>query len=138
MLAAEMGAALESTFKEEARRAPRERVMLSARLSYQGGSVSIPCVVSQISTSGVRISVSADVVLAQTMQLDIPQRHVSAEVRLVWRRAGMAALAYEATSPAPKAAPRTKNADGLEEENRRLRELVLQLEQRIKHMQEGF
>lgn len=112
--------------------------MLSAKLSYQSGSVSAPCVVLQISENGARISVSADVVLAQTMRLDVPQRNVNAEVRLVWRRGGMAAVAFKTNTPVPKAAPEASSNDVLEEENRRLRELVIQLEQRLKRMQEGF
>ena len=110
--------------------------MLSAKLVYQSGSVSVPCVISQISESGARISVSADVVLGQTMRLEVPQRNISADVRLVWRRGGMAAVAFEQT--APPAPPMGANKDGLEEENRRLRELVVQLEQRLKTMQEGL
>jgi hypothetical protein len=133
-----MNAAKELTVKGESRRAPRERVMLSAKLTYQSGSVSVPCVVSQISESGARISVSADVVLAQTMRLDVPQRNINADVRLVWRRGGMAAVAFEPTPPALKAPLKAANKDGLEEENQRLRELVVQLEQRLKQMKEGF
>ena len=138
ILVSEMSAAISLTSKGEARRAPRERVMLSARLTYQSGAVSVPCVVSQISQSGARITVSADVVLGRTMRLDVPQRNINADVRLVWRRGDMAAVAFETSAPPVKAPASGANKDGLEQENLRLRELVSQLEQRVKRMTEGY
>ena len=137
-LVSEMNAASKTTSDVEARRAPRERVMLSAKLSYQSGAVSVGCVVSQISENGARIAVSADVVLSNLMRLDIPQRSVSADVRLVWRRGGVAAVAFEPSHPGVAAPSQPAGKDGLQEENRRLRELVGQLEQRLKQLTEGF
>ena len=121
---------------EENRRAPRERVMLTAKLSFNQGAVSADCVVSNISATGARINVSADVVLAQSMRLLVPQREIDVAVRMVWRRGNLVALAFEPDRSPEKVAPAREKS--LEEENRKLRALLVQMEARLKQMHEGL
>ena len=131
-----MSAAVKKVAERDNRVAPRERVMLVAKLSFNQGSVSLDCMVSNISKTGARLSVSADVVLAQSMRLAVPQREMDVPVRLVWRRGNVAAVAFETSGPIGReAAPAREKT--LEDENRRLRILLVQMEQRLKQMQEG-
>jgi hypothetical protein len=108
--------------------------MLVAKLSFNQGAVSVDCVVSNISRTGARLSVSADVVLAQTMRFLVPQREIDVPVRMVWRRGPVVALSFEPPAESAASPPREKS---LEEENRRLRILLVEMEQRLKRMQEG-
>ena len=129
-----MTAALAQT-ADDPRRAPRERVMLVAQLSFNQGAITVPCVASNLSATGARLSVSADVVLAQSMRLSVPQREIDTPVRLVWRRGNVVAVTFEA-SAALAVAPVVNKS--LEAENRELRERVVQLEKRIRQLEQGY
>jgi hypothetical protein len=120
------------------RTAPRERVMLVAKLSFNHGAVSVDCMVSNISRNGARLSVSQEVVLAQSMRLSVPQREMDIPVRLVWRRGNVAAVAFETSGSGARETATPAREKSLEEENRRLRVLLAEMEQRLKRMQEGL
>jgi hypothetical protein len=132
-----MSAAVQKAADLDNRVAPRERVMLVAKLSFNHGAVSLDCMVSNISKTGARLSVSADVVVAQSMRLAVPQRELDLPVRMVWRRGNVVAVAFETTGPGGRETSSPTREKSLEEENRRLRVLLVQMEQRLKQMQEG-
>jgi len=132
-----MSAASQKTADSELRIAARERVMLVAKLSFNQGAVSVDCVVSNISRTGAKLSVSAEVVLAQTMRLSVAQRELDLSVRMVWRRGNIVAVAFEAPVANARETDSPTREKSLEEENRRLRTLLVEMEQRLKRMQEG-
>ena len=111
--------------------------MLAAKISFNQGAVSLDCVVSNISQSGARLSVSKDVVLAHSMNLSVPQREIDLPVRMVWRRGSVAAVAFEYSGAKARKTTMQAREKSLEEENRRLRILLAEMEQRLRRMQEG-
>lgn len=123
---------------DEQRIASRERVMLTASLSYSGGAYSVSCLVTQISATGVRISVDGDFVLSRKLRVSIPQRGIDTPARLVWRRGNTAGLAFETAATPVAEEPSPRRDRDLEEENKKLRILLAQLEQRLKDMQQGY
>ena len=76
------------------RRAPRKKAYLKARLSFAEGILSMNCVVSQISSTGARLSLDGEPSLPDRFQVSIPQRDIDDEVRLVWRRGSHAGIAF--------------------------------------------
>ena len=84
------------------RRAPRQRAFLTARLVYPDGSVSVEGLVTQISEIGAKINLAEDVNLPERFRVEIPQRRLQREARLVRRDADSVAVAFE-TEPKPAA-----------------------------------
>ncbi len=66
-------------------RAPRERAMLGARLSWGDGAYALDATVTQISRTGARLSLSQPHATPGDMQIDIPRRRVSLKARVVRR-----------------------------------------------------
>jgi hypothetical protein len=131
-----MSALRENSANNENRAAPRERVMLAGKLSFHNGQFSASCAVMQLSATGARLSVEGDLPISEKLQLSVPQRNIERSARLVWRRGRMIGVAFDADQSAePSAAP--PKVRELEEENRRLKALLIKLEQRLKEMQEG-
>ena len=126
----------------EARRAPRERVLLQASVSYAGGSTSFPCLVTQISATGAKIAVNDDVAMPEYFQIAIPQRGTDCGARLVWRRAGHAGIAFEDAPAAAVVAdashdPNTR-LQALEAENNAQRATIDQLTAQLKRFVDGY
>ena len=133
---ARMSAVREDSENADHRVAPRQRVMLAAKLSFNNGSFSTPCTILQLSATGARASIEGDLPVSQTFEISIPQRNIVRPAQLVWRRGPLIGLSFVGVdAPAP---PPVRNSDGLEEENRRLKQLVAQLEARLKEMKEGY
>jgi hypothetical protein len=136
-----MSAVREESGNSDNRVAPRQRVMLAAKLSFNNGSFSTTCTILQLSATGARASIEGDLPVSQRFEISIPQRNVTRMARLVWRRGAMIGLAFEGADGELAGPPPRKpggNSDGLEEENRRLKVLVAQLEARLKEMKEGY
>jgi hypothetical protein len=93
----------------EARRAPRERALLTARISYNNGALSTQCSVVQISASGAKINVAAGACLPDVFQFAIPQRSIDCRAKLVWRRGDLAGVAFERDAVAAQADPDDAN-----------------------------
>jgi PilZ domain len=87
------------------RRAPRERAFLTASISYNNGSLTLSCTVMQISATGAKISLPAEINLPEVFQISIPQKSVERRARLIWRRGDMAALAFAPVAPPPVEGP---------------------------------
>lgn len=77
---------------EERRRAPREAVNLAALLTLEEGRA-LPCVVTQISDSGLRLEVDAAIALPTSFDVSIPERYLFSHVQLIWRRENRAGVA---------------------------------------------
>jgi len=126
---------------EEARRAPRERVLLHARVSYAGGSVSFPCLVTQISATGCKIAINDDAALPEQFQIAILQRGIDCSARLVWHRAGNAGIAFEDAPAAEAVADASQDpitrSQALEAENNTLRATIEQLTAQLSRFVDG-
>ncbi len=119
---------------KEARRAPRERALLQAKVSYAGGSISFTCLVTQISASGAKIAISDQTSLPENFQFCIPQKNIDCGARLVWRRAGHAGVAFK-LAPAPETqgpSDDVSRLELLEAENKMLRATIDHLTAQLK------
>ncbi|MGP9818441.1 PilZ domain-containing protein [Salinarimonas sp. NSM] len=126
----------------EQRTAPRRRALVAARISYGGGSVTVDCVVRNISETGAKIAISEGVTLPGHFEIVIPQMNVVHRAELRWRRGGEAGVAFldagegepraEGAAPATQAGTPSEAAlkariRTLEAEVARLRERILEL-----------
>jgi hypothetical protein len=126
----------------ESRRAPRERVLLQARVSYAGGSTSFPCLVTQISATGAKIAINDEAAMPEYFQIAIPQRGIDSGARLVWRRAGYAGIAFENVPTAEVAADASQDPNtrlqALEAENNAQRATIEQLTAQLSRFVDGY
>ena len=122
------------------RRAHRERAFLQARISFAGGSMSYPCFVTQISATGAKIALDAQVSLPERFHITIAQRNVDREARRVWQKEGSAALVFLAPEKSVKSDVRDleRRLRALEAENARLRAQISALSTRLKDQAEGY
>ena len=83
----------------QSQRAPRNRAFHHALVSYVDGSISIKCVVAQLSDTGAQLKIENSIVLPERFTIKIPQKKIQTTARLVWRRgdrAGIALIVEEA------------------------------------------
>ena len=122
------------------RRAPRERAFLQAIISFAGGAVSFPCFVTQISASGAKIALDAQISLPEHFHIAIPQKGVDREARLVWRNEVSAALVFDVAEKSVEYNTRglERRLRAVEAENALLRTQVASLTARLKHQTEGY
>lgn len=133
-------AANKSQKSSDPRRAPRERAFLKARLSFANGTMSFPCLVTQISATGARLAVDDDAALPDHFQIAIAQKGVDRAAKLIWRRDGQAAVEFapvgdEDPSSLEAALARLRV---LEAENISLRATVAKLTGQLKQTTEGY
>jgi PilZ domain len=86
----------------DARVAVRERLFVTARISYANGAISSPCTVTQLSPTGARINVADALSLPEIFDISIPQRNFSCRARLVWREQSKAGIEFVVEAPAPE------------------------------------
>jgi hypothetical protein len=126
----------------EVRRAQRERALLQACVSYAGGSISFPCLVTQISATDAKIAVNDQTAIPENFQIAIPQRGIDCSARLVWRRAGHAGIAFKAAPTAevvPDASQHPKaRLRALETENKALRATIVRLTAQLDRFADGY
>lgn len=70
---------------QDARRVPRENTFLKARITYNGGFTSVPCLVRNFSKAGANLVLPGNEPLPQEFELHIPTRQSHYQVTLVWR-----------------------------------------------------
>jgi hypothetical protein len=126
----------------EARRAPRERVLLQARVSYAGGSITFPCLVTQSSATGGKIAINDDAAVPEYFQIAIPQRGIDCGARLVWHRAGHAGIAFEDAPAAQVVADASQDPNtrshALEAEKNAPRATIEQLSAQLNRFADGY
>jgi hypothetical protein len=137
-----LSADLRFTHGAEAHRAPRERTLLQAHVSYAGGSISFSCLVAQISATGAKIAVDGQTALPEYFQIASPQRGIDCGARLVWRRSGYAGIAFTVAQEAEVAADASQNPNPrlqtLEAENKALRATVDKLTAQLSKFLDGY
>ena len=121
-------------------RAARQRALLNAKISYADGQITIPCTVTQISDTGAKISIEDSVSLPDRVRIEIFQRGVDSQARLVWRRGREAGLAFMSQEPLEGGAARSKQdrIRELEDEVTSLRAVVADLRAQLRGRGELF
>jgi hypothetical protein len=71
---------------DEARIAPRRRMLKSGKIAYNDRHVTIPCTVRDISATGARLRVEGSVTAPDTFELLIQLDGLEANCQVVWRR----------------------------------------------------
>ena len=125
------------------RRATRERAMLTARLTWGNGDYSLDATVTQISTSGCQLSVSASDILPVEFQIDVPRRAISRRAHVVWRTQRALAVKFADAQDAPTAVPQKVDEDKMrafveqiehvKAENEALRRDIAKIRGRLPH-----
>jgi hypothetical protein len=122
------------------RRQPRERAFLQAKLSFADGAVSFPCMAVQISSTGAKLAVDDSVSAPDRFQIEIPQRGIDCPARMVWRRKGHIAVAFEQPDvrpPEPWDASLARLRE-LEAENEKLRASLLALTEQVSRITDTY
>jgi hypothetical protein len=70
---------------QDARRVPRERTFLKARITYNGGFTSIACFVKNFSKDGANLVLPGNEPLPREFDLHIPTKESHYQVALIWR-----------------------------------------------------
>jgi hypothetical protein len=81
-------------------RASRQKAFLKATIRFQNRSVTMDCVVRDISISGAKLEIHDSFTLPPEFELEIPQRGAILRCRLVWRTEGAAGVKFEDSSAA--------------------------------------
>jgi hypothetical protein len=71
---------------DDARIAPRRRMLKSAKIAYSDRHVTINCMVRDISATGAKLRVEGSVTAPDTFELLIPLDGMEANCEVVWRR----------------------------------------------------
>lgn len=69
----------------EARIAPRRRVLKSGKVAYSDRHVTIDCLVRDMSATGARLRIEGSVTAPDTFELLIPLEGLEANCQVVWR-----------------------------------------------------
>ena len=77
--------ALASSAADEARIAPRRRMLKSGKIAYSDRHVTIECTVRDMSATGARLRVSGSVSAPDTFELLIELDGLEANCQVVWR-----------------------------------------------------
>lgn len=116
-------------------RAERVRSLLRAQAVYNNGNATVDCVVRNLSDTGARIETPNQTALPAEFDLHIPHKARTYRARIVWRKAAEAGVRF--VENAPRA--RGEESDGLETlraENAQLRARVIQLQKRIRDLED--
>lgn len=130
---------LVATDHDDHRAAPRRRTLIAAQIRYNGGAVTVDCVVRNMSETGAKVDVSEGVVLPASFDLLIPQKNVVHRCELRWRRGAEAGIAFldapsadGGTGPTPLCGPpSTPSEDALKARIRQLEDEIGRLRARI-------
>lgn len=116
-------------------RAERVRSLLRAQAVYNNGNASIDCVVRNMSDSGARIETPNQTALPGEFDLHVPHKGRTYRARIVWRKATEAGVQFvdHAAQPNSEAGGEIET---LRVENAQLRARVIQLQKRIRDLED--
>jgi len=124
----------------------RQKSFLQGRLYFNNGRSSVDCLIRDISESGARLKFSDAITTPEAMELHIPNKQETHQVRVQWRREDEMGVAFISNEPASAVATGAGGASAtdfaerlqkLESEVGALRRIVNELrsEQRERHSQ---
>ena len=114
----------------EQRVVPRNRTLLPARISFNGGQTTLDTVVRDLSEGGARLKVSQGVTLPELFRLHLTKTDEWRQARLCWRRGDLIGVRFETPRHAPDERPAGAAAQrirDLEAEVARLRRVLEEL-----------
>lgn len=79
--------ALSSRTADDARVAPRRRLLKSGTIAYNDRHVTIACVLRDMSSTGARLRVEGSIAAPDTFELLVPLEGLEAHCQVVWRAA---------------------------------------------------
>ena len=91
------------------RTTPRLRSFLKGRVVFNGGQNSLECLIRDISSTGARLEVSANVTLPDRFDLYLPHRDETCKVHSQWRRGSQLGVAFDHIESAPAAPPQPQD-----------------------------
>ena len=91
------------------RTTPRLRSFLKGRVLFNGGQNSLDCLIRDISSTGARLEVSANVTLPDRFDLYLPHRDETCRVHAQWRRGSQLGIAFDHVESAPSAPPQPQD-----------------------------
>ena len=91
------------------RSTPRLRSFLKGRVVFNGGQNSLECLIRDISSTGARLEVSANVTLPDRFDLYLPHRDETCKVHSQWRRGSQLGIAFDHIESAPAAPPQPQD-----------------------------
>ena len=91
------------------RSTPRLRSFLKGRVVFNGGQNSLECLIRDISSTGARLEVSANVTLPDRFDLYLPHRDETCKVHSQWRRGTQLGVAFDHVESAPAAPPQPQD-----------------------------
>lgn len=118
------------------RDSPRSRAFLKAHIRYQNKSLTVECIVRNLSLTGARLEVAQDVGLPTEFDLEIPQRGAVMQCAVKWREDDAVGVKFlNSTMPMDaRHAPDAELIEGLRHENARLRDEIARLKLRIQEL----
>lgn len=111
----------------EHRNAIRSRAVLKAQIRYNGGLMSAPCVIRDVSETGARLELAGDLALPDQFDLHIDKKNATRRAIVKWRRAREVGVAFAdaaAARPAGRDEPLAERVARLESEVAELKELL--------------
>jgi hypothetical protein len=123
---------------QQPRLSVRERTFLPARIKFGDGALSTQCTVTQLSSVGARLNISASISMPDRFDIEIPQRGVSSRARLVWRKDDQAGIEFDApdgASASEAGGPQARIRE-LEATNAKLRAQISELLIQVKRLTE--
>jgi hypothetical protein len=97
---------------DEARMAPRRRMLKSGKIAYADRHVTIECMVRDMSATGARLRVEGSVTAPDTFELLVPLDGLEANCQVVWRAGTDIGIKFLA-APRMVAAKRTQSIGAL-------------------------
>lgn len=91
------------------RSTPRLRSFLKGRVVFNGGQNSLECLIRDISSTGARLEVSANVTLPDRFDLYLPHRDETCKVHSQWRRGSQLGIAFDHIESAPAVPPQPQD-----------------------------
>lgn len=91
------------------RSTPRLRSFLKGRVVFNGGQNSLECLIRDISSTGARLEVSANVTLPDRFDLYLPHRDETCKVHSQWRRGSQLGVAFDHIESAPATPPQPQD-----------------------------
>ncbi len=115
----------------EQRAGDRTRTFITARLVFGSGAIAAECGVRNLSPTGAKLLVDAEIPLPSEFTLEIPSKNRSHKAKVAWRHGDEVGVAFEiAPAPANPDDPQARIAE-LEAENAKLRKKVRNLQNEL-------
>lgn len=115
---------------ENQRTDERTRTFVAGRLVFGAGAIAAECGIRNLSSTGAKLVVDAEIPLPSEFALEIPSKNRSHKAKIAWRHGDEVGVAFEIVPAAAPSDPAARIAE-LEAENARLRKQVKRLQSEL-------